>query len=71
MANTEIILIVFFAVNDWKLLYSQQKQGWALTLAQIMTFVILHLFVVRPNKEMKRQATNRENICDHVSDMQI
>ena len=35
-----------------------KKQGWALTLAQIMTFVILHLFVVRPNKEMKRQATN-------------
>ena len=31
MVNTEIRLIIFFAVKDGEALYSQQKQDWALT----------------------------------------
>ena len=36
MANTKIRLIIFFAVKDGEALYSQQKQDWELTVAQIM-----------------------------------
>ena len=42
MVNTEIKLIIFFAAKDAALykdgeaLYSQQKQDWELTVAQIM-----------------------------------
>ena len=36
MVNTEITLIIFFAANDGETLYSQQKQDWELTVAQIM-----------------------------------
>ena len=35
MANTEIRLIIFFAAEDGEALYSQQKQDWELTVAQI------------------------------------
>ena len=37
MANTKIILIIFFAAEDGEALYSQQKQDWELTVAQIIT----------------------------------
>ena len=36
MANIEIRLIIFFAAKDGEALYSQQKQDWKLTVAQIM-----------------------------------
>ena len=36
MVNTEIRLIIFFAAKDGEALYSQQKQDWDLTVAQIM-----------------------------------
>ena len=36
MVNTEIRLIVFFAGKDGEALYSQQKQDWELTVAQIL-----------------------------------
>ena len=36
MVNTEIRLIVFFAVKGGEALYSQQKQDQELTVAQIM-----------------------------------
>ena len=36
MVNTEIGLIIFFAGKDGEALYSQQKQDWELTVAQIM-----------------------------------
>ena len=36
MVNNEIILIIFFAAKDGEALYSQQKQDWELTVAQIM-----------------------------------
>ena len=36
IVNTEIRLIIFFAVKDGEALYSQQKQDWELAVAQIM-----------------------------------
>ena len=40
MVNTEIRLIIFFAAKDGEALYSQQKQDWELTVAQIMKLLI-------------------------------
>ena len=40
MDNTEIRLIIFFAAKDGEALYSQQKQDWELTVAQIMNSLI-------------------------------
>ena len=40
MLNTEIRLIVFFAAKDGEVLYSQQKQDWELTVAQIMNSLL-------------------------------
>ena len=39
MVNTEIRLIIFFAARDGEALYSQQKQDWELTVAQIMNLI--------------------------------
>ena len=36
MANIKIRLIIVFAAKDGEALYSQQKQDWELTVAQIM-----------------------------------
>ena len=38
MVNTEIRLIISFVAKDGEALYSQQKQDWELTVAQIMNF---------------------------------
>ena len=40
MVNTEIRLIIFFAAEDGEALYSQQKQDWELTMAQIMNSLL-------------------------------
>jgi len=40
MVNTEIRLIIFFAAKDGEALYSQQKQDWKLTVAQITNFLL-------------------------------
>ena len=40
MVNIEIRLIIFFAAKDGEALYSQQKQDWKLTVAQIMNIFI-------------------------------
>ena len=40
LVNTEITLIVFFAATDAEALYSQQKQDWELTVAQIMNSLL-------------------------------
>jgi len=40
MVNTEIMLIIFFVAEDGEALYSQQKQGRELTMAQIMNFLL-------------------------------
>ena len=47
MVNTEIRLIIFFAAKDGEALYSQQKQNWELTVAQIMNFLL-------PNSDSKK-----------------
>ena len=36
MINTKIRLIIFLAAEDGEVLYSQQKQNWELTVAQIL-----------------------------------
>ena len=46
MVNTEIRLIKFFAIRDGEALYSQQKQDWDLTVAQIMNSFL-------PNSDLK------------------
>ena len=40
MVNTEIRLTIFFAAKDEEALYSQQKQDWELTVAQIMNSLL-------------------------------
>ena len=47
MVNTEIRLIIFFAARDGDALYSQQKQDWELTLAQIVNSLL-------PNSDLKK-----------------
>ena len=40
MANTEIRLIMFFAIEDGEILYSQQRQDLELTVMQIMNSLL-------------------------------
>ena len=40
MVNSEIKLIIFFAAKDGEALYSQQKQEWEVTVAQIMNYLL-------------------------------
>ena len=40
MANNEIRLIILFAAKDREALYSQQKQSWELTVAQVMNSLL-------------------------------
>ena len=47
MVNTKIRLIIFFAAKDGEALYSQQKQDWELTVAQIMNSLL-------PNSDLKK-----------------
>ena len=48
MVNTEISLIILFADEYGKALYSQQKQDQELTVAQIMNFLL-------PNSDLNRE----------------
>ena len=58
MVNTEIRLIIFFAAEDGEALYSQQKQDWELTMAQIMNSLL-------PNSVLKKVGkTTRSFRCD-------
>ena len=40
MVNTENRLIMFFAAKDGEALYSQEKQDWELTVAQIVNSLL-------------------------------
>ena len=40
MIDTEIRLIIFFAAKEGEALYSQQKQDWELSVAQIMNSLL-------------------------------
>ena len=42
MVNNEFRLIIFFAAEDGEALYSHQKQDWELTVAQIMSSLLLN-----------------------------
>jgi len=46
MVNTEIRMILFFAAKNADTLYSQQKQDWEQTVAQIMNSLL-------PNSDLK------------------
>ena len=48
MVDTEIRLILFFAAKDGEALYSQQKQDWEQTVAQIMNSLL-------PNSDLDRR----------------
>ena len=43
MVNIEIKLIIFLAAKDGEALYSQQKQDWELTVAQIIGSLLSNL----------------------------
>ena len=51
MLNTEIRLIIFFAAEDGEAVYSQQKQDWELTVAQIMNSLLPNLDWVEESGE--------------------
>ena len=40
MVNAEIRLYMFFAAKDGESLFSQQKQHWEVTVAQIMSSLL-------------------------------
>ena len=40
MVNMKIRLIIFFAAEDGEALYSQQKQDWERTVAEIMSSLL-------------------------------
>ena len=40
MVNTKIRLVIFFAAKNGEALYSQQKQDWELTVAQIISSLV-------------------------------
>ena len=40
VVNAAIRLIIFFAAKDGEALYSQEKQDWELTVAQIMNSLL-------------------------------
>ena len=46
MVNPEVRLIIFFAAKDGEALYSQQKQDWDLTVAEIMNSLL-------PNSDLR------------------
>ena len=46
MVNTETRLIIFFAAKEGEAIYSEQKQDWELTVAQIMNSLL-------PNSDLK------------------
>ena len=45
MVNTKIRLIISFAATDGEALYSQQKQDWELTMAQIMNSLLSNSYL--------------------------
>ena len=51
MVNTEIRLIIFFAAKDGEALYSQQKQDWELTVAQLMNSLLQNSDKIEESKE--------------------
>ena len=57
MVNREIRLIIFFAAKDGEALYSRQKQGQELTVAQIMNSLL-------PNSDLNGRKQGK--LLDHT-----
>ena len=53
MVNTKIRLIIFFAAKDGEALYSQQKQDWGLTVAQIMNSLLPNSLKLKVGKSTR------------------
>ena len=51
MVNTKIRLIIFFVAKDGEALYSQQKQDWELTVAQIMSSLLPNSDFIEESRE--------------------
>ena len=51
MVNTEIRLIIFFAVKDGEALYSQQNQDQELTVAHIMNSLLQNSDLTEESRE--------------------
>ena len=51
MVNTKIRLIIFFAAKDGETLYTQQKQEWELTVAQIMNSLLQNSDLIEESRE--------------------
>ena len=50
MVSIKIRLIIFLAAKDGEALYSQQKQDWELTVAQIMNSFLIAKFRLKLKK---------------------
>ena len=61
MANTNIRLMIFLAANDGEAIYSQQRQDWELTVAQIMNYFIAK-FRLKLKKVDKTTRPFRDNL---------
>ena len=55
MVNTEIRLIIFFAAKEGEVQYSQQKQDWELTVAQIMNSLLPNSLTLKKVGKTTRQ----------------
>ena len=62
MVSTKIRLIIFFVAEDGEALYSQQKQDWELTVAQIMNFFLIYKFRLKLKKVGKTAKPFRLNL---------
>ena len=51
MVNTEVRLIILFAVTDGEALYSQQKKDLVLTVAQIMSNLLQNLGLIEESQK--------------------
>ena len=71
MVNTKNRLIVFFAGEDGETLYSHQKQGWKLTVAQIMNFLLCNSDKIKLNKIGKTTRPFRYELNQTPSDYTV
>ena len=51
MVNNKIRLIIFFAAEDGEALYSQQRQDWGLTVAQIVNSLLQNSDLIEESRE--------------------
>ena len=62
MVNTEIRLIILFAVKNGEALYSQQKQDWELTVAKFMNSSLQNSDLKKVGKTISPFSYNRNQI---------